>query len=482
MKPSEYISYDAMGLAELVRAKEVTPDELLDTALDIAEKVQPQIGALCNVREDVARKRIEEGLPDGIFTGVPFILKDIKAQCSDIPMSLGSRFFKNMTTPFDNALVSRYRKAGLNIFGRGTTAELALWISTEAKNCYGYDTANPWDTRMSPGGSSGGSAAAVAAGILPMAHATDGAGSIRLPAANCGLVGLKPTRALLPAGPVIGEMWAGLLSDGVVSRTVRDTAASLDATKGPDLGCPYYAPSYNISYLEAIKEPPRKLKIAFTKNLWSVEASPAVQKAIEDTAKLCADLGHEVVEDCPKFDVTAMWDAYFVIYVASTAMNLEDRIKAVGRMPGSYDVEAPTHELMEMKQHLSASDYVRAVTTIHRIARQIAAFYEDYDVLLSPISAEPSYKMGYFVENPVTFTREIYENKDYSSYFLYEPVANLTGQPAISLPLFWSEDGLPIGSHFFGRVGEDATLLQLSAQLEEAQPWFDKICGMAQAL
>lgn len=483
MKASEYIKYDALGLAELVRKKEVSPDELLDTALEIAEKVEPEIGSLCNVNEDAARKRIQEGLPEGLFTGVPFLLKDIKAQAEDIPMSLGSKFFADTKTNFDNNLVKRYRKAGLVIFGRSTTSELALYIGTESKAVYGYDTANPWNIKYSPGGSSGGAAAAVAAGILPMAHATDGAGSIRLPAGNCGLVGLKPTRALLPAGPAIGEMWGGMLSDGVISRTVRDTAASLDISMGPDQGCPYYAPEVKGSFLEAIQRPPGKLKIAYMKNMFGGPASSEVQQAIEKTAGLCESLGHEVVETYPHMlDIPAMWDAFFKVMVISTAMTIEDRAAVLGRMPGPGDLEEPTLELLEMSKRFSPTDYVRAISALHRISRQVAPFFEEYDVLISPIGAHPSEPLGYFREHPPVFDMETLKRGDYSSYSLYEPLANLTGQPAICLPLFWSEEGMPIGSHFFGKAGDDATLLQLSAQLEAAAPWFDKIPEMTKKL
>lgn len=482
MKAHEYIKYDAMGLGELVNKGEVTADELLDTALEIARKVEPQVGSLCHVEEEAARKRIKAGLPKGPFTGVPFVLKDIKAAADDIPMSLGSRFFANTKTPFDSEIVKRYREGGLVIFGRSTTSELALYIGTEA-DAYGYDTANPWNLEYSPGGSSGGASACVAAGIMPMAHATDGAGSIRLPAANCGLVGLKPTRALLPTGPVIGEMWGGMLSEGVVSRSVRDTAASLDITHGPDLGAPYYAPPVRGNFLEAIQKKPRKLKIAFMKDMFGGPARADVVEAIEKTARLCRDLGHEVVEDYPaELDRDLMWTSFFTVMVVSTAMSIEDKAKAVGRVPGAGDLEEPTLRLMEMAKQLSSTDYVRAVSSLHQISRKMARFFTKYDMLLTPMGSAPSMPLRYFKQNPPDFTMEALRNKDYSSYALYEPFANMTGNPAASIPLFWSKDNMPIGSQFFGRFGEDATLLQLAAQLEEANPWFNKLPEMTKAL
>ncbi len=483
MKAHEYLKYDALGLAELVKKGEVTADELLDTALAIAAKVDPQVGSLCNIQEEAARKRIKAGLPQGLFTGVPFVFKDIKAAVEDVPMSLGSKFYGTIKTPFDGALVKRWREAGLVIFGRSTTSELALYIGTEAAACYGYDTANPWNTAFSPGGSSGGASACVAAGIMPMAHATDGAGSIRLPAANCGLVGLKPTRALLPAGPMIGDMWGGMLSDGVVSRSVRDTAASLDVGHGPDLGAPYYAPPVAEPFLEAIKKKPRRLKIAFMRGMFGGPAGPEVVEAIEKTAKLCADLGHEVVEDFPReLDIPLMWTSFFTVMVVATAMAIEDRARAVGRNPGPGDLEPSTLQLMEMVKEMPPTAYVRAIASLHQISRKMAHFFADYDMLLTPIGSQPSMPQGYFQKNPPNFTMEALRNKDYSSYALYEPFANMTGQPAACIPLYWSKDNMPIGSQFFARFGEDATLLQLFAQLEEANPWFDKLPEMTRKL
>lgn len=482
IKAHEYIQYDAMGLGELVNKGEVTADELLTTALEIARKVQPSIGALCNLHEEAARKRIKAGIPKGPFTGVPFVLKDIKAAADDIPMDLGSRFFANTKTPFDTEIVKRYRQGGLVIFGRSTTSELALYIGTEA-DAYGYDTANPWNLEYSPGGSSGGAAACVAAGVLPMAHATDGAGSIRLPAANCGLVGLKPTRALLPTGPIIGEMWGGMLSEGVVSRSVRDTAASLDITQGPDLGAPYYAPPVTGSFLDAIKRKPRKLKIAFMKDTFGGPASGEVAEAIEKTAGLCRDLGHEVVEDSPtELNRDLMWTSFFTVMVVSTAMSVEDKARVVGRAPSNGDLEEPTLRLIEMAKQLSPTDYVRAISSLQQISRKMAKFFAKYDMLLSPMGAEPAMPLRYFKNNPPNFAIEALRNKDYSSYALYEPFANMTGQPAASIPLFWGKNNMPIGSQFFARFGEDETLLQLAAQLEEANPWFNRLPDMTKTL
>jgi len=482
MKPNEYLKYDAVGLGELVKARHVTADELLDTALDIAARVDPQIGALWHIEEHAARKRIKSGLADGPFTGVPFLLKDIKAAAEDIPMSLGSRFFADTKTPFDSELVSRYRKGGLVIFGRTTTSELALYIET-ASDVYGRDTKNPWNVQYTSGGSSGGASAAVAAGILPMAHASDGAGSIRLPAANCGLVGLKPSRALLPTGPIVGDAWGGMLTEGVVSRSVRDTAVALDITHGPDLGAPYYASPVAGRFSDAIRRKPRKLKIALMRETFGGQVSQEVLDAIDKTALLCREIGHEIVEDQPvALDRELMWTSFFTVLVVSTAMAIEDRSKVVGRSPVTGDLEPNTLQLLEMSKRFSPTAYVRAVSALQQISRKMARFFSDYDMLLTPMGSHPSMPLRHFKTNPLDFTMESLRAGDYSSYALYEPFANMTGQPAISIPLFWSKENMPIGSQFFARVGDDSTLLQLAAQLEDANPWFHKLPTLAQSL
>jgi len=482
MKPSEYIKCDALGLAELVHKGEVTPDELLDTALTIAKQVEPQIGSLCHVEEEAARKRIKAGLPHGVFTGVPFVFKDIKVPIEDVPMSMGSQFFANTKSPMDGEIAKRCRATGMTIFGRSTTSELALYIGTEAKHCYGYDTANPWHIQYSPGGSSGGAAAAVAAGIMPMAHATDAAGSIRLPAGNCGLLGLKPTKGLLPTGPIIGDMWGGLLTEGIVSRSVRDHAAFYDAVHGMDSGAPYYGPPVAETYLDAVQRKPRKQKIAYMKNMFGGAVTPEVQEAIEKTAKLCVELGHEVAEYAPEFDIPLMFTAMFTVMWLSTAMTIEDRATALGRMPGPNDLEPATLQLWKNRNQLSSTDYVRAIANLQKITRIAARFFEKYDMLLTPIGSHPSMPLGYCRDHPPEFTVEALKNQDFSSYAFYEPFANMTGNPAACIPAYWSKDNMPIGSHFIARCGEDATLLQLAAQLEEANPWFHRLPEMTKQL
>jgi amidase/6-aminohexanoate-cyclic-dimer hydrolase len=340
-----YGAYDALGLAELVWDGKTTPDELLDNALDAAAEVEPGIHALCNINEAAARSAIEAGLPSGPFTGVPFLLKDITAVATDFPMTSGSRFFEGMKGDHDTELVKRLRKSGLVVFGRTTTPEMAISISTEA-DVYGHPTANPWNLGRSAGGSSGGAGAAVAAGIVPMAHGSDGAGSIRIPASCCGVLGLKPSRARMPFGPVLGEGWGGLVTEGVLCRSVRDCAAYLDATHGPDAGAPYYAPPFDASYGDVLGEKPRVLKIAYLRTTY--DGKPIhrdVAKAIEHTADLCRALGHEIVEDSPRdFDFTGMLASFMKVVACGTAMTIEARIRQVGREPGPGELEPSTRD------------------------------------------------------------------------------------------------------------------------------------------
>ncbi|MGH6934433.1 MAG: amidase, partial [Dongiaceae bacterium] len=307
---SEYDDYDAVGLAELVRRREVSAAELLDTAIARAERLNPEINAVVGQAYDVARAAIARGLPDGPFTGVPFLLKDLGCEAIGFPTNSGSRFFAGISWTYDSEIWIRLRRTGLVAFGRTTSPELGIGPTTEAR-VYGGPTRNPWHLDHTSGGSSGGAAAAVAAGIVPMAHGSDGGGSVRIPASSCGLVGLKPTRARLPDGPAAGEGWGGMAIDGVLSRSVRDTAVMLDACHGADLGAPYHAPHAPRPYAEAIKSPPGRLRIAVCKTtLHGPPIDPECAQAVEDAARLCADLGHEVGEAKPSFDFEAAMQAW----------------------------------------------------------------------------------------------------------------------------------------------------------------------------
>jgi amidase len=354
--------------------------------------------------------------------------------------------------------------------GRSSSPEFGLNPNTEPR-LYG-SCHNPWNLEYSPGGSSGGSAAAVAAGILPVAHATDGGGSIRIPAAQCGLFGLKPSRGRVSMAPDAGEGWGGLSTGHVVSRSVRDSALMLDCTAGPEPGDPYAAPMQERSFLEAIARPPRKLRIALMlKDHRGAKLHPECLAAVENAAKLCASLGHTVAEADPELDMVALRPLNARISAANAARSCNMRWKALGREPNPDDVEAVTWAVYQRGMKVSGVEYIEAIAAAHAAGRKMGKFLTSYDIILSTTLAGPPPKLGYFDQNGdvQTFTERVTE------YLSVTPLHNATGTPAMSVPLHWTADGLPVGVHFAGRYGEEATLLALAAQLETAQPWFDRV-------
>jgi len=471
----EYDRYDGLGLAELVSRREVAPRELLEEALARLERIDPKIRAVCALAVEPAQRAIAQGLPEGPFTGVPFLLKDITAAAEGLPMSCGSRFFQGVGGDHDTELVARYRRAGLVIFGRTTTPELAISPSTEAV-VYGAPTRNPWNLAYSAGGSSGGAGAAVAAGIVPLAHGSDGGGSIRIPAGCNGLFGLKPTRARLPMGPDAGEGWGGLLCEHVLTRSVRDSAAALDATHGADLGAYYVAPAVPRPYLEEIATPPVRLRIAYTAKLFTGQpAHPECAAAVESSARLCADLGHEMIEAAPSgFDWEEVLRNVITIMASGTALAVRERARSLGRGPRADELEPGTWGAVRLAEGIRSPDYLLALAGIHRFARVAARFFERYDVLLTPVLAQPTAPLGrWAMSNPDFLDYRLGPN-GLKNYVAFTPLANATGQPAMAVPLHWSAEGLPIGSHFIGRFGDEATLLKLARQLEQARPWRDR--------
>lgn len=469
----EYQSYDATGLAGLVARGDAGPHDLLDRALATMARVNPALNAVVLVAEEVARRMIDAGLPNGPLRGVPFLLKDLGAEARDFPSSEGSRLMANSVWPEDSALYARLAAAGLVTFGRTATPEGGIGPVTEAA-IYGGPTRNPWDTGRTPGGSSGGAAAAVAAGIVPAAHGSDGGGSIRIPASNCGLFGMKPTRARLPDGPFAGEGWGGMASDGFITRSVRDTALLLDMTRGPDPGAPYHAPPLRGSLREAIARPPARLRIAVCDTtLTGAAIDPACRAAVADAADLLADLGHHVAPARPEAAHDAMLRAWVDIVACGTALSVRKELEALGRALRPDDLEGISRGAVRHAATISGDMYLDALGTVHRYGRQMAAFWESWDILLTATLAEPPARIGRFD----------HRSEDYVGYrmgedgvFAYSPFTaafNATGQPAASVPLFW-DSGLPIGVHLAARFGEDDTLLSLAAELEQARPWFDR--------
>ncbi len=476
-----YDSFDAVGLAELVASGETTAGELLDVALARGEALDPQLNALTMIREEVARGTIAKGLPGGRLSGVPFLLKDLGAEAVDFPSNNGSRLLADTRYGMNSAIYERLAKAGLVIFGRTTAPEGGIGPVTEAA-VYGAPTRNPWNLEHTSGGSSGGAGAAVAAGIVPAAHGSDGGGSVRIPASSCGLFGFKPTRARLPDGPYAGEGWAGMAIDGFLTRSVRDTAALLDATEGADLGAPYCAPPLRGSYYGALGVTPPRLRVAFVTGTLNGEAiDPHCRNAVEDAARMLADLGHHVEEAAPDADTSGMMRAWTKIVACGTALWVRKTLESKGRGLETGELEAVALGACEYAKGLSGDDYLEAVGKIHLYGREFARFFEGFDVLLTATLAEPPAKVGRFAHTMEDFVD--YRNGP-NGVFAYSPFTatyNATGQPAASLPLHWTGDGLPVGVQLATRFGEDETLMSLCAQIEEAHPWFDRRPGMVGA-
>lgn len=452
---------DATAQAELVRKKELKPIELVEAAIARIEKLNPTLNAVILPMYENARDAAAAELPDGPFTGVPFLLKDILAFFAGHRVAHGSRLMQNMVPDHDSELVVRLKRAGLIILGRTNVPEFGILPTTESA-FYG-PCKNPWNTDRTTGGSSGGSAAAVASGMVPMAHANDGGGSIRIPASCCGVFGFKPTRARNPLGPDFGDILAGTIAEHAVTRTVRDSAALLDATCGPDVGDPYWAPPPARPFLEEVGTDPEKLRIAYTtQSLIDAPVHSACIRGIEDTAKLCADLGHEVEEAGPDLFLEPLVDAFLVLYSAGCSSS----VKLMGGDPER--VEPLTWALHEMGAQHSATDYLMALQTLQGMSREVARFFLNYDILLTPTVAEPPVALGTFDSPPDNPLAGLYRAM---AFCAFTPLCNITGQPAMSVPLFWNDENLPVGSHFIGRFGDEATLFRLAAQLEEARPW-----------
>ena len=470
MKYDDYARYDGLGLAELVRRREVSPTELLQVAIARMDATHPDINAVVCRLDDQARASITAGLPVGPFTGVPYLLKDLGAHYQGTVTSFGGTLFKDFVLDHDSEITIRLKRAGLVIVGKTNTPELGLASSTEPR-LFG-PTRNPWNLAHSAGGSSGGSAAAVAAGVVPMAHATDGGGSIRIPASACGLFGLKPTRARNPMGPDAGEGWGGASVGHAVTRSVRDSAALLDATSGPDLGDPYWAPPPVRPFLEEVGRDPGRLRIAIATTPWNGQAvDPECAEATRAAGRLCEKLGHSVEEASPVVDAQALGAATLVIIGANLRVALEARAKALGRELSPNDVERVTW-IRALDGHTArAADYARSIGVVHRTGRQVAPFFRRFDMLLTPTMCRPPHPLG--VIDMMTDDLDRYGQAVLGT-IAFTSLWNACGNPAMSVPLAWSRAGLPMGVQFVAGFGDEASLLRLGAQLEAAQPWADR--------
>ncbi len=470
---AEYRKMDATALAEAIAQGDLDPTEVLEAAIARAEAVNPEVNAIVHQQFEQARQTVADGsAPDGPFQNVPYLLKDLGAFDAGQPCTFGSRLWADFVPDHDATYTERCKAAGLVIMGRTNTPEMGLNATTEP-TLHGA-TPNPWNPAHSAGGSSGGSAAAVAAGILPMAHATDGGGSIRIPASNCGLFGVKPTRGRNPAGPDVGEGWSGMSTGHVVSRSVRDSARMMDCTHGAAPGDPYAAPAPARPFAEEVGADPGKLRIALmTDGFDGRPLDPECVKGVEDAAKLCTDLGHRVEPAQPKLDVGALDQASRTVIAGNVWTAVRLRCKALGREPSGQDVEAVTWALAQEGTKSSAGDYAAAVMVLHQAGRQLAAFFNDYDLILSSTLRHPPLPLGAIdmQDNDL----DHYWDALFKDEIAITPFYNNTGCPAMTVPLHWSRGGLPVGIHFGAPFGDEATLFRLAAQLEVANPWFDKV-------
>lgn len=463
----EWEARDALDLADLVRRGEVTAREIAATAIARIEALNPIVNAVTHRVYTQALAELDQMPADAPFRGVPYLLKDLHATARGMPLTSGSRLFAGDVGTFDSTLVARLRRAGFMLLGRTNSPEFGLNVSTEPR-AFGA-TRNPWALDRSAGGSSGGSAAAVASGMLPAAHATDSGGSIRIPAAACGLVGLKPTRGLNPAGPHRAEANNGISYENLVSRTVRDTAAILDVTAGPDAGAPYIAPKPAEGFLKSLDAPQSRLRVAVLTTGWDGEAIGADCVAgVNMTARLLRDMGHDVDAARPSFDAAALRGAMFTVLFANMAAATTAYERQRGRPAGPDDLEPLSHAGLARGRATDLDRYLAALAVINREVRRLAAFFDDWDILVTPTMAVSPPPLGQLS----TDTTDVDGYLD--RLFAVAPFTipfNATGQPAISLPVHHGAAGLPVGTQLAGRFGEDATLLRLAAGLEGASGW-----------
>jgi Asp-tRNA(Asn)/Glu-tRNA(Gln) amidotransferase A subunit family amidase len=471
----EYRRHDALGLAQLVARRDVSAHGLLDVALARAEQVQPALKAMSQWHGLQARRALVRGLPDSDaaapLRGVPFLLKDVSVQLAGTVTSQGSRLFADALATHDSVAVARYKRAGLLIFGKTTTPEMGLAASTESSLT--GNTCNPWRAGLTAGGSSGGAAAAVAAGIVPAAQGSDGGGSIRIPASCCGLFGLKPTRARIPLGPLMGESWGSLGVLHALTRSVRDSAALLDATHGAAPGDPYAAPAVGEPYLRAIERPVGRLRIALQRApLSGVPVDADCLAAVDHAASLLHQLGHDVEEARPPGDATELGNALWTLVATGVAATLERRAADLGRALREEDVEAVTWRALRHGRALTALRHAEALRTIHAQGRRMAGFHDSFDILLSPTLAQA----------PVPLGPQRMSNPDAAEYGAalarfspFTSLMNISGQPSMSVPLYWTADNVPVGVMCSAAFGREDLLLRLACQLEQAQPWFDRV-------
>lgn len=466
---NEYSTRDGLDLARLLYAREVSPRELMECAITAAETVNPQLNAFCFPRHEEALEEASWSTLRGTFGALPFVLKDSGLAADRHRGSIGSRLFANTVSASNSTLAERFARDGFISFGRTTVPEMCMAPTTEALQ-NGGPTRNPWDPSRSAGGSSGGAAVAVATGVVPIAHGSDGGGSIRIPAACCGVYGLKTSRGLVPHGPAKGEGWGGLAVHGVLTRTVRDSAAALDGIAGMEPGAPYAAPSRPGSYLDEIDRPfDRPLKIAKWTSGWNdvVIASDCLA-ALDAVEGELVTLGHEVVEaPLPDLDYSAFIEALIDVLCANAAMSVRDYLSATPKDRWQELLEPAILDACRLGTEMPATRYVAAINTSHRVGRLLDAYIADYDFVISPTLTSPPLSLG---ELSMEDDFRAFRRKA-ARYTMFLALLNASGQPAANLPLYRNRDGLPIGVQLIGRFGTDAEVLRLSAHLERQSGW-----------
>ena len=460
-----YADLDATDLAGLVARGELSASEVLEEAIERAERVNPRLNALVYPWYDHARKRVREGLPDGPLRGVPFLLKDLYQDYAGQKQSNGCRALAGIVAGQDGEMVSRYKAAGLAIFGRTASPEFGLSTTTESA-LHGA-TSNPWNPELTSGGSSGGASSMVTAGVIPIANASDGGGSIRVPASCTGLFGLKPTRGRNPMGPLVGEGWSGLATVHAVSKSVRDSALLLDCTAGPDLGAPYWAEPPERPFVEELGREVAGMKAAVVREPWfGVETHSDCLDAVDTAAGLCRGLGLEVEEAALPIP-RELLDAGMQIIYSNARETVEFIEQSLGRPVTEEDVEK-NNLAMARRDRSTGADYVRALNGIHALGRLVARFFLDFDLLITPTLPVPPMPLGL-----LSPSREDAEAqwRDVMRTIAFTSVFNASGNPAASVPLYWNRDGLPIGVQFVAPYGDEAALFRIGAALERAAPW-----------
>ena len=469
MRLDEYANYDALGLAELVRDKDIAPQEVCALATSAMCRCNEKLNFLVGDTEAFAKKSLEDLQADGPFAGVPTLIKDVGPRIAGVRQELGSGIAQGFTPTETSELARRFVRAGLIFIGRSATPELGLAYTTEPRA--GGATRNPWDLERSPGGSSGGAAAAVAAGVVPIAQGGDTGGSIRVPAHCCGLFGLKPTRGRNPMGPESAEGNSGMTVAHVLTRTVRDSAAALDATAGPDPGARYFAPPPARPLLEEVTRPRKELRIALsTDNPFGGSVAPEIKQAAQDAARLCEKLGHHVEEATPPINAGELCEMLELISAGNLTYGVRGLEAQSGKKAGPDVFESFTLALLKRGQNLPAADFVANIARMNTFSRNFGQFFVKYDVLITPVFATTAPKLGTLrMNDPIP---------DLSAYIMdvlrtaaFTTQYNFSGQPAMSVPLYQSADGLPIGVQFAARYADEATLFSLAGQLEEALPW-----------